>query len=299
MAIVNIPATNTTHRDPESVTAFLATYGIEYQRWTPEHPVAADAPPTRCSPHTREEIDALKARGGYVTADVIDVKPETPNLDMMLDKFSREHWHDEDEVRFIIEGRGSVPRAPDAGRRLRDRGRGRRSDPRAARDASLVRSLRRAADPRDPSVPGHLGLDAALHRQRRRHRLSADLLRPVVRARRRDAADVSEPRAAAFARSCWTSKARRRRSRSSTRRCSRTRARICVRISPSASGPADASRCSNDCGRSSALDPRCAPMAASRRRSLRRMADGSRPQVDPAERAAGPDLGRGLCSGGS
>ena len=41
-----------------------------------------------------------------MTADVIDVKPETPNLDAMLAKFSREHWHDEDEVRFIIEGRG-------------------------------------------------------------------------------------------------------------------------------------------------------------------------------------------------
>ena len=52
------------------------------------------------------EIDALKARGGYVTADVIDVKPDTPNLDVMLAKFNREHWHDEDEVRFIIEGRG-------------------------------------------------------------------------------------------------------------------------------------------------------------------------------------------------
>jgi 1,2-dihydroxy-3-keto-5-methylthiopentene dioxygenase len=25
---------------------------------------------------------------------------------MMLAKFSREHWHDEDEVRFIVEGRG-------------------------------------------------------------------------------------------------------------------------------------------------------------------------------------------------
>ena len=37
---------------------------------------------------------------------VIDVNPETPNLDTMLAKFSKEHWHDEDEVRFIIEGRG-------------------------------------------------------------------------------------------------------------------------------------------------------------------------------------------------
>jgi hypothetical protein len=39
-------------------------------------------------------------------ADVIDVSPETPNLEVMLAKFNREHWHDEDEVRFIIRGAG-------------------------------------------------------------------------------------------------------------------------------------------------------------------------------------------------
>jgi len=52
------------------------------------------------------EIESLKARGGYVTADVIDVKPDTVGLDAMLAKFSIEHTHDEDEVRFIVEGRG-------------------------------------------------------------------------------------------------------------------------------------------------------------------------------------------------
>jgi len=41
-----------------------------------------------------------------VTADVIDVRPETPNLDAMLAKFSKEHTHSEDEVRFILQGRG-------------------------------------------------------------------------------------------------------------------------------------------------------------------------------------------------
>jgi 1,2-dihydroxy-3-keto-5-methylthiopentene dioxygenase len=41
-----------------------------------------------------------------VTADVIDVHPQTPGLEAMLTKFKSEHWHDEDEVRFIIEGRG-------------------------------------------------------------------------------------------------------------------------------------------------------------------------------------------------
>jgi len=106
MAIVRIPEENVTHRDAESVVAFLARYGIEYQHWKPDQAVAADAPPDALLAAYAAEIDALKARGGYVTADVIDVKPDTPNLDAMLAKFSREHWHDEDEVRFIIEGRG-------------------------------------------------------------------------------------------------------------------------------------------------------------------------------------------------
>ena len=43
---------------------------------------------------------------GVITADVIDVKAETPGLEAMLKRFSSEHWHDEDEVRLIVEGRG-------------------------------------------------------------------------------------------------------------------------------------------------------------------------------------------------
>jgi 1,2-dihydroxy-3-keto-5-methylthiopentene dioxygenase len=106
MALVRIPEQNTTHRDPKAVSAFLAQYGIEYHQWAPDRPVAPDASADALLEAYGREIEALKVRGGYVTADVIDVKPDTPNLDMMLAKFSREHWHDEDEVRFIIEGRG-------------------------------------------------------------------------------------------------------------------------------------------------------------------------------------------------
>ncbi len=106
MALVKIPAEGTTLREQPEVTRFLASHGIDYERWTPSQPVAADATADAVLAAYAHEIDTLKQRGGYVTADVIDVKPDTPNLDMMLAKFNREHWHDEDEVRFIIEGRG-------------------------------------------------------------------------------------------------------------------------------------------------------------------------------------------------
>jgi 1,2-dihydroxy-3-keto-5-methylthiopentene dioxygenase len=106
MAVVKIPADNITLTDTQDVATFLAVRGIEYERWTPSRELSADATADAVLDAYSHQIEVLKQRGGYVTADVIDVKPDTPNLDAMLAKFNKEHWHDEDEVRFIIEGRG-------------------------------------------------------------------------------------------------------------------------------------------------------------------------------------------------
>ena len=106
MASIRIPDANRTLHTREEVTAYLAACGIEYERWRGDREIAADAPPADILAAYAPEIDALKTRGGYVTADVIDVRPDTPNLDAMLARFNIEHWHDEDEVRFIIQGRG-------------------------------------------------------------------------------------------------------------------------------------------------------------------------------------------------
>jgi 1,2-dihydroxy-3-keto-5-methylthiopentene dioxygenase len=106
MAIVTIHDENKTLTDEHSIRECLKTFGIDYERWTPAHDVAADAPADAVLQAYAKEIDDMKTRGGYVTADVIDVTPETPGLEEMLAKFDREHWHDEDEVRFVISGHG-------------------------------------------------------------------------------------------------------------------------------------------------------------------------------------------------
>ncbi len=106
MATVRIPSEQRTLTDQREVTEYLATLGIEYERWPLAQRAAANAPAEAVLAAYAPEIERLKARGGYVTADVIDVTPATPGLDAMLAKFSSEHWHDEDEVRFIIRGRG-------------------------------------------------------------------------------------------------------------------------------------------------------------------------------------------------
>jgi 1,2-dihydroxy-3-keto-5-methylthiopentene dioxygenase len=113
MAVVNIPAKELTLGETELIRDYLANIGIDYAHWINLKNVAADATDDEILDAYSAEIEELKAKGGYVTADVINVVPTTPGLDEMLAKFNREHWHDEDEVRFIVKGHGLFHIAPE------------------------------------------------------------------------------------------------------------------------------------------------------------------------------------------
>ncbi len=106
VAVLNIPDEKRTLREQEEIGVYLGGIGIDYERWQLPANLPADASADEILSVFAEQIEELKRRGGYLTADVIDVKPETPGLDAMLAKFSIEHTHDEDEVRYIIAGRG-------------------------------------------------------------------------------------------------------------------------------------------------------------------------------------------------
>lgn len=106
MAIVRIHGEGKTLTDEAEISSHLAGINVSYERWEPSHALADDAPPEEILAAYGVEVERLKSRGGYVTADVIDLGPDTPGLDQMLDRFNVEHWHDEDEVRLIVDGRG-------------------------------------------------------------------------------------------------------------------------------------------------------------------------------------------------
>jgi 1,2-dihydroxy-3-keto-5-methylthiopentene dioxygenase len=105
MAVLRFPPAETVIENESEIRAELAALGIDYERWDLSR-VPTDSPAEAVLAAYAEEIDELKQRGGYVTADVIDVNPETPGLDAMLARFDKEHTHSEDEVRFILAGRG-------------------------------------------------------------------------------------------------------------------------------------------------------------------------------------------------
>ena len=51
-------------------------------------------------------FEKLKEESGYQSRDLIVLHPDIPNLDTLLEKFSRIHTHDDDEVRYIVDGSG-------------------------------------------------------------------------------------------------------------------------------------------------------------------------------------------------
>lgn len=106
MAVLTIPDKQQTIGEAEKIAAYLSQMGITYEQWESSMPLADSATSAEVLAAYAPQLDALKQKGGYITADVIDITPQMANLEAMLDKFRDEHWHDEDEVRFILSGRG-------------------------------------------------------------------------------------------------------------------------------------------------------------------------------------------------
>jgi len=115
MAAITIPSENRQLTDPAAINAFLAPFGIKYDRWPLEERVDPNAPPEAILVAYEPELRVLMERGGYVTADVVNITAQTPDLQTLLDKFNKEHIHTEDEVRFILKGRGLFHVHPPAG----------------------------------------------------------------------------------------------------------------------------------------------------------------------------------------
>ena len=85
---------DSTAADAELNAPYLHAQGVLAER-LPLDPAVYQAP-----------LDALKAANGYIEQDLVQLSPETPNLDPICAKFIDEHTHDDDEVRFVLEGEG-------------------------------------------------------------------------------------------------------------------------------------------------------------------------------------------------
>ena len=115
MALVTVPDENRRIDNADEIREFLEPFGLWYENWDVEGRIGADATNEEILAEYQPEIQRLQEKGDFVTADVINVTADTPGLDEMLAKFSKEHTHSEDEVRFAVKGRGVFHIHPDKG----------------------------------------------------------------------------------------------------------------------------------------------------------------------------------------
>lgn len=87
----------------EEAKKFLSKYGLYAEFWQPE---ISDTNVKDSLIKYKSQIEKLKKRFGYASADVCMLDKLNPNLDKILEPFMKEHHHTDDEVRFTVEGEG-------------------------------------------------------------------------------------------------------------------------------------------------------------------------------------------------
>lgn len=115
MAILQLED-GTTYTHLGDIARELAALNIQLDRWQigddPEIKslLAQDALTDEQKEQVLQALDGyfeqLKASDGYQSRDLIVLHPEIPNLNTLLSKFNRCHYHTDAEVRYIVAGEG-------------------------------------------------------------------------------------------------------------------------------------------------------------------------------------------------
>lgn len=106
MAILHIPDQDKKVTDQAEIKSFLAQKGVLFEKWEASTVFEDDADQETILGAYAHVLDPYMKANGYQTADVINVTPQTPNLEALKNKFLTEHIHTEDEVRFFVDGEG-------------------------------------------------------------------------------------------------------------------------------------------------------------------------------------------------
>lgn len=92
--------------NPSEIKKFMNDRGIIFEQWQASRPLKdSDSQETILKAY-EHELGPYMKKHGYVSADVINVHKDTPNIEAIRQKFLSEHTHSEDEVRFFVDGEG-------------------------------------------------------------------------------------------------------------------------------------------------------------------------------------------------
>ncbi len=93
-------------RDGDEIAAELHKIDVRFERWQADRELGSNPQPEQVIEAYQHEINKLVAEKGYQSWDVISMRPDNEQREVLRAKFLSEHTHGEDEVRFFVEGAG-------------------------------------------------------------------------------------------------------------------------------------------------------------------------------------------------
>jgi 1,2-dihydroxy-3-keto-5-methylthiopentene dioxygenase len=114
MAFVTLQASKKTLSKTEDISDYLHYHGITYKTWEVPKRLSPFVKKDLLSPEEKSQVlaaytpqlEELKTSKGYIENDMVCLCPTTPQINELLSKFDKDHYHTDDEVRFIFSGRG-------------------------------------------------------------------------------------------------------------------------------------------------------------------------------------------------
>ena len=106
MAILSVPDQALQLNNPIEISAFLAQYSVFFDQWDCTEIFKDSATQEEILNAYAKDLKPFMEQGGYLTADVISINATTENYEQIRAKFLAEHTHDEDEIRFFVDGQG-------------------------------------------------------------------------------------------------------------------------------------------------------------------------------------------------
>jgi len=88
------------------IAQVLSTIGVRFEKWNANAVLPKDATEQDIRVAYKNDIDGLCMENGYQFVDIVRMFPDSPKRKELRNKFLNEHTHNEDEVRFFVEGSG-------------------------------------------------------------------------------------------------------------------------------------------------------------------------------------------------
>ncbi|MEJ4042771.1 MULTISPECIES: acireductone dioxygenase [unclassified Erwinia] len=92
--------------DAAEIAEKLKSKDVRFERWEADRDLGENPDAATVINAYQHAIDRLVAEKGYQSWDVISMRADNPQKDVLRTKFLSEHTHAEDEVRFFVEGAG-------------------------------------------------------------------------------------------------------------------------------------------------------------------------------------------------